>query len=235
MLQPPQDKAGIQAVEYLALVWLRLLAAEQGTVPPLVGPARTLQGAPLSVAASPPMLLDLESKLAEASGSDPLLCVAGDLLRSPLDLTPAHNTGLDKDGRLARQDTKDAYALKHCPGTELFRSEDAKARLKQHAIATGIGMTLGDLPSDDAQSGRFVSELFYAEGKYRSYYVRIPATWQGPDAEAVRALGAWAPELLVVDVEQVQNPERSLDLAVLHRIILRCRTALSDGTPERAS
>ncbi len=179
MLRPPQDKAGTQAVEYLALVWLRLLAAEQGAVPPLVGAAKVPNDSPLPVAVSQPVLLDLESKLAEASVSDPLLSVAGDYLRSPLDLTPAHNAGLDTDGRRAQEDAKDAYALKTRPGTELFRPEEAKARVKKHVIDSGIGMDLSDLPRDDAQCGHFVSGLLYSEGKSRSYYVRIPATWQG--------------------------------------------------------
>jgi hypothetical protein len=233
MLQPPQDKAGIQTVEYLALVWLRLLAAEQGAVLPLEGGARAPNDTPLPVAASYPVLLDLESKLAEASGSDPVLRVAGDDLRSPLDLTPAHNAGLDADGRRAQQDAKDALALKTRPGEELFRSEDAKTRVKEHVLP-GTGMTLSDLQRDDEQSGRFVSRLLYSRGKSRSYYIRIPANWQGPDAEAVRVLGSWAPELLVIDVELVENLERSLHLAVLHSIILRCQTAPSGGAFEMA-
>jgi hypothetical protein len=225
MLQPPPDEAGIQAVEYLALVWLRLLAADQGAVPPLDGAARGSNTSPLPVVASQPSLLDLESKLAEASGSDPMLHAVGDDLRSPLDLTPAHNAGLDPDGRRAQQDVKDGYAAKNSPGIVLFRSEAAKASVKEHVLKE-TGMTLSALPNDDAQSGLSVSSLLYSEGKSRSYYVRIPSTWEGEEAKALRALGSWAPELMVIDLEQVKNPDHSLALGVLHRIILRCQKAL---------
>lgn len=234
MLQPTQDKAGIQAVEYLALVWLRLLAAEQGAVPPLVGAANTPNGSPLSVAVSQPVLLDLESKLAEASGSDPLLRVAGDVLRSPLDLTPEHNTGLDAHGHLAQQDAKDAYAIKSRPGMELFRPEDAKARVKRHVTGSGAGITLSDLPPDDHECGELVSELLYSEGKSRNYYIRVPANWQCKEADDLRALGSWVPELLLIDVEQTKDLTRTGYLAALHRIILCCQTALSGGASEVA-
>jgi len=232
MLGLLRDKAGIQAVGYLALVWLRLLAAEQGAVPPLDGAAGTFGGSPLSVAVARPVLLDLESKLAEASGSEPLLSVAGNDLRSPLDLTPEHNTGLDADGSRAQQDARDAYAIKNRPGRELFRSEEAKAQVKNHVVGTGIGMAVSELPLDDGECGDLVSDLLYSEGKSRSYYIRVPAAWQCEEANALRALGNWAPELLVIDVEETKDVKRTGYLAALHRIILCCQTALSGGTFE---
>lgn len=234
MLQAPRDLAGVQGIEYLALIWLRLLAAEQGAVPPLGGASSTPGDAPLPVMASRPLLLDLESKLAEASGGEPLLRATADYLRSPLDLTPAHNTGLDPHCRQAQQDAKDAYALKNRPGMgmELFRPEEAKRQVKEIVVDSGIGLALSDLPPDDATCGRFVSGLLPDRGN-RRYYVRVPVTWQGAEAQAVRALGGWAPELLVIDVDPVEDWERSRDLAALHRIILRCQTALSDGESAR--
>jgi hypothetical protein len=224
------DREGVVAVEYLARVWLSLLAAEQGALPPIGGFARDASAPPLRIEAEQPILVDVESKAAEASASEPLLQLAGDHLRSPLDLTPRHNTGLDTSGQRAARDAKDAYALKMRPGMEAFRAEDAKEELERHATRPETGLSRSLLPDDDRARGHAVSEQLHFDRieHGRSVYIRIPAAGDRADADALRELHRWCPELLVLEVDPIEDPRRRDLLSGLYRIIYRSQQFLSD-------
>jgi hypothetical protein len=172
----------------------------------------------------------VESKAAEASASEPLLQLACHHLRSPLDLTPQHNTGMDTNGRIAAQDAKDAYALKTRLGMDAFRAEDAKEELERHATRPETGLSRSMLPDDDQARGLAVSEQLHFDRieHGRSFYVRIPAARDGADADALRELHRWCPELLVFEVDQIEDPRRRGQLSGLYRIIYRSQQFLCD-------
>lgn len=216
ILKSAPNVDGLQGLQELALIWLALFAAGTAAQCDIDAFKASPEADPLALQAVEPILVDVESQLAEAESGEPILRNNGRHLRSPLDLTPDHDTGFDEHSHQADRDTRSAYQLNGQPGMEAFTADAVKQAVEDHVTGgkTGISAALTSEP----QRGLVYSGLLAQDRmvEKRSPYIRIPAERQGED---LQELHGWCPELLLIQVNQREDLQHMLALSGLNRII----------------
>jgi len=230
-MSEPINTDGLRTLEGLARTWLVLLAAEgSGSLRGIHDFRADADAIPLVLQAAQPLLIDVEAQAAEAEGRDAQFLLNGSHLRSPLDLTPEHNTGLDENGAQVLADTKDACRLKAQPGMEAFSDSDAKNQLERFATRPETGLAAPLSPTDDAERGAIISDqLDLASSEAgASFYLRIPPPGHGNDT--LRQLHRWCLSLLLIEVQPRDDRARMKALSGLNRIIHRVQQLLADNS-----
>ncbi len=228
-MEQSASSSGVEVMEYLARVWLTLVAAEQRTIDGIDTFKYDHAAEPLAVNAVEPELVDVEAQAAIGENCEPRLDLYGQRLRSPMDLTPDHNTGLDANDCQAAADVDLARRLKTQPGLEAF-IDDVKNALEDRAIRPEGGLPVGFIASKNDKKRRyFISDqldLNFAE-KGRSVYIRIPKPVETDEPSALRDLHQWCPQLLIFEVtKNEEDLERYQYLTRLHSIIYRAKKFL---------
>ncbi len=222
------DEVGI--LDYLARVWLALLAADQGSIDGLGDFKNDPSAEPFSVSAVDPVPADIEGQAANSDSRYPRLQLYGQRLRSPMDLTPDHKTGLDENDSLAAKDAAGALIMKTRPGMGAFTEKDAKDELEKFATRPETGLSGPIAPEDDKKRGRIIADqLAWDYEEYGgSFYIRIPRPAETGEHSALRDLHQWCPQLVIFEVSIGDNPERMRCLTGLHRIIHKAQSFLAD-------
>jgi hypothetical protein len=230
-MQRRKTTSGVRAMEYLARVWLTLLAATHSSIEGIDTFKNDPSAKPFAMNAVEPIQVDVEAQAAHGERREPQLQLSGRGLRSPMDLTPDHKTGLDAHDRQAAKDVVATYESKTRPGLEAFKVEDVKDELEQFATRPETGLSGPIAPEDDAKRGRMIADQLdwdYDE-LGGSVYIRIPKVAETGESSDLRDLHQWCPQLLLFEVTKYDNSERLIKcMTGLYRIIYNAQQFLDD-------
>lgn len=220
-MQEMKSTSGVKVMEYLARIWLTLVAVEHSAVDGIAAFKKDQSAKTLSLNAVKPVQVDVEAQAANGERREPQLQLTGEHLRSPMDLTPNHKTGLDTNDRQASKDVVAAYNLKNRPGLEAFTAADVKNELEQFVTRPETGLAGPIAPDDDKERGRQISKqlLWDSELSGGSFYIRLQKKVEAEASSALRDLHPWCPQLLVFEVTEHSKSERSDALSGLYCII----------------
>ncbi len=233
------EASGEEDIRFLAelsKIWLIFVAAGDHAISGVSSFKESEEGKPLEVKTMGPPQVDVEVQAANSEVRKPEFYLKGKRICSPFDLTPKHDTGIDKYECLAAVDTVANTRLKTVPGSDALFVEDVKQEVRRLVLQDESIMSVADLPDDSEDQRRFLAGQLESENIKGNHYIRLSCEDSSEKHSALSKLHSWCPGLLLFEVSKAKYlHDRAMNLTDLARIILGAEKLLSEKNTTRSS